>query len=194
MRKKLLIRTGAAAALSLALTCSFCRPVEATIITTGTGILPSTTGGGAGSTLAADYTVDLTAGIYTYTYTLKNPGTDTTRPDQFSVTFDAFLGSSVLTTSGGLASGVNPGSSVTWFFLPVAPGGSVTLSFTSLRGWKLGAAGANDSNPPAPWSTQHAGGVQVAVPVPEPTTMLAGALLLVPFGASTLRVLRKRTT
>ena len=28
-------------------------------------------------------------------------------------------------------------------------------------------------------------------PVPEPTTMLAGALLLLPFGASTLRILRK---
>jgi len=29
--------------------------------------------------------------------------------------------------------------------------------------------------------------------VPEPTTMVAGALLLLPFGASTLRVLRRRT-
>jgi hypothetical protein len=28
--------------------------------------------------------------------------------------------------------------------------------------------------------------------VPEPTTMIAGALLLLPFGASTLRMLRKR--
>ena len=31
------------------------------------------------------------------------------------------------------------------------------------------------------------------VPVPEPTTMIAGALLLLPFGASTLRILRRRT-
>lgn len=30
-----------------------------------------------------------------------------------------------------------------------------------------------------------------AVPVPEATTMIAGALLLLPFGASTLRILRK---
>jgi hypothetical protein len=29
------------------------------------------------------------------------------------------------------------------------------------------------------------------VPVPEPTTMIAGALLLLPFGASTLRILRR---
>jgi hypothetical protein len=31
----------------------------------------------------------------------------------------------------------------------------------------------------------------LGTPVPEPTTMIAGALLLLPFGASTLRVLRK---
>ena len=31
-------------------------------------------------------------------------------------------------------------------------------------------------------------------PVPEPTTMVAGALLLLPFGASTLRMLRKKRT
>jgi hypothetical protein len=30
--------------------------------------------------------------------------------------------------------------------------------------------------------------------VPEPTTMVAGALLLLPFGASTLRLLRKNRT
>jgi hypothetical protein len=38
--------------------------------------------------------------------------------------------------------------------------------------------------------------VQVSgvAPVPEPTTMLAGALLLLPFGASTLRILRRNRT
>ena len=35
-------------------------------------------------------------------------------------------------------------------------------------------------------------GQNYVVPVPEPTTMIAGALLLLPFGASTLRILRKR--
>jgi len=33
--------------------------------------------------------------------------------------------------------------------------------------------------------------ITVGAPVPEPTTMIAGALLLLPFGASTLRMLRK---
>jgi hypothetical protein len=31
----------------------------------------------------------------------------------------------------------------------------------------------------------------VLAPVPEPTTLIAGALLLLPFGASTLRIVRK---
>ena len=38
------------------------------------------------------------------------------------------------------------------------------------------------------------GGAAISLaPVPEPTTMIAGALLLLPFGASTLRMLRRRT-
>jgi hypothetical protein len=35
---------------------------------------------------------------------------------------------------------------------------------------------------------------QLVMVVPEPTTMIAGALLLLPFGASTLRILRKNRT
>jgi len=34
----------------------------------------------------------------------------------------------------------------------------------------------------------------ITLAVPEPTTMIAGALLLLPFGASTLRILRKNRT
>jgi hypothetical protein len=37
------------------------------------------------------------------------------------------------------------------------------------------------------------GGQEQLILVPEPTTMIAGALLLLPFGASTLRILRRRT-
>ena len=39
-------------------------------------------------------------------------------------------------------------------------------------------------------SRSQRSGVRVRL-VPEPTTMIAGALLLLPFGASTLRMLRK---
>jgi hypothetical protein len=37
-------------------------------------------------------------------------------------------------------------------------------------------------------------GTFTATPVPEPTTVISGALLLLPFGASALQVLRKRKT
>jgi hypothetical protein len=40
--------------------------------------------------------------------------------------------------------------------------------------------------------TGKTGDVAAIAPVPEPTTMIAGALLLLPFGASTMRVLRKK--
>lgn len=36
--------------------------------------------------------------------------------------------------------------------------------------------------------------ILTATPIPEPTTMVAGALLLLPFGVSTLRMLRKNRT
>jgi hypothetical protein len=45
------------------------------------------------------------------------------------------------------------------------------------------------------WDKPSDVNVQVfGTPIPEPTTMIAGALLLLPFGASTLRILRKRQT
>jgi hypothetical protein len=63
--------------------------------------------------------------------------------------------------------------------------------------------GIVDPTSVAPWSSSDPGmgwdkasdvNVQVfGTPVPEPSTVIAGALLLLPFGASTLRVLRRRT-
>jgi len=55
-----------------------------------------------------------------------------------------------------------------------------------LQGWTslgTGSHGAIPECPPGPIGGH---------PVPEPTTMLAGALMLLPFGVSTLRMLRKR--
>jgi len=60
--------------------------------------------------------------------------------------------------------------------------------------------GILDPTSVGPWSATDNGSwdkpsdvnVQVfGTPVPEPTTMIAGALLLLPFGASTLRILRR---
>jgi hypothetical protein len=50
-----------------------------------------------------------------------------------------------------------------------------------------GAFGVKVLNLGAPGTVQD----QLVMVVPEPTTIIAGALLLLPFGASTLRMLRK---
>lgn len=55
----------------------------------------------------------------------------------------------------------------------------------------------SDANLPGGQGWDKASDVNVLVygtPVPEPTTMIAGVLLLLPFGASTFRILRKTRT
>jgi hypothetical protein len=44
------------------------------------------------------------------------------------------------------------------------------------------------------WNGFTVAALNPPLPVPEPTTLIAGALLLLPFGASTLRILRKSHT
>ena len=64
--------------------------------------------------------------------------------------------------------------------------GSVTLSFTFNPGKTLTQLTTGTG-----YTTTYSGSLSA---VPEPTTMIAGALLLLPFGASTVRILRKRQT
>jgi hypothetical protein len=65
------------------------------------------------------------------------------------------------------------------------PDGTITLNSVNLVGHVYGG----DSS-----DLQIVSGATVYAPVPEPTTWLTGALLLLPFGASTLRILRKSRT
>lgn len=123
-----------------------------------------------------DVTTDAIKG-YTYSYTLFNPLTDTTKPDQFSVSFDATSLNTQILLGTGL---INDHSSVTWFFTPLNQGSSITLSFSSTLPPVLGEGGANDHNPPAPWSTSADLGTKLPVPgVPDggTTVMLLGAAL-----------------
>ncbi|MGA3266070.1 MAG: hypothetical protein ABSE16_04525 [Verrucomicrobiota bacterium] len=72
-------------------------------------------------------------------------------------------------------------------FLWLAPDGTVLT-------WYSGDGGGT-SGWYAGWDKNSDGDVQVfGTPVPEASTMIAGALLLLPFGASTLRILRKTRT
>ena len=71
-----------------------------------------------------------------------------------------------------------------------------TYDIFTYNGTKLLASEHAAYNGSGGWSFTRFDGSSIApVPtaVPEPTTMIAGALLLLPFGASTLRMLRRRT-
>ena len=61
------------------------------------------------------------------------------------------------------------------------------IVYTSSTVWGQNTANVIDN------VTAGAHDLAPVAPVPEPTTVVAGALLLLPFGASTLRILRKRT-
>ena len=72
---------------------------------------------------------------------------------------------------------IDPGGNVTQFLYSPLTGVMPSSAFLIDRGASL----AFRMTPPAP-----------AAPLPEPTTMIAGALLLLPFAANTIRFLRKR--
>ncbi|HUZ07346.1 MAG TPA: hypothetical protein VMV89_07640, partial [Candidatus Paceibacterota bacterium] len=64
------------------------------------------------------------------------------------------------------------------------------VGYTSLFGPTGGTGSINDGSAPAPWS-DNGGGSPIPVPVPEASTVMAGALMLLPFGIGAIRSLRK---
>ena len=89
-------------------------------------------------------------------------------------------GGASLVTFNTLA-GVTQGTYDIW-----ASGSSLGLTLSGMQTTGPGTA--------YPWPLPVFGAGTLSVSsVPEPTTMVAGALLLLPFGASTLRILRRRT-
>jgi hypothetical protein len=62
--------------------------------------------------------------------------------------------------------------------------GDILVVLTGMTGWEFANGSIQDT---------YSQNIQILA-VPEPTTMVAGALLLLPFGASTLRILRKNRT
>jgi hypothetical protein len=68
-----------------------------------------------------------------------------------------------------------------------------TVSFTSAYGPTFGGASGNDGAPSVSWSSASPNGTPVPVPapVPEASTVMAGALMLLPFGIGAIRSLRK---
>jgi len=180
------------------------QPAHATIISSGTASLADAFGVDTGpEAVTITYAVDLTGGIYTYTYKVNNPtgdvlltstGGTTTTPevvDAYAISFDTLIPGAYISgsQSGGASQQNNGVAGLFWGFSAVSPGNSsATLSFESDDPPTLGNANAQDSNPPSPWnSTPH--GQQVPVPqtatVPDGTAtagLLGGILTLLPFG------------
>jgi hypothetical protein len=94
----------------------------------------------------------------------------------------AFLAGSV---GGGLAG---------WFW--ASPGVTTTqiVGFTSLFAPTTGSGTLQDGKVPSPWTDNAStvpGATAIPVPVPEASTITAGALMLLPFGIGALRSLRR---
>jgi len=166
-------------------------------------VIPSTSVTWAGqtdptTTVGVNFNVTDNSGIYTYSYTV----TDNAPADKPLTSFevDLFAGAAasitVPTAPAGYAYYDN-GTTVTWSSTGVTPlvaggGGSATLTFTSTLAPGYDSGSAIDDGP-GPWGPAGKPALFVPSPVvvPEPTTLIAGALLVLPFGASTLRGLRK---
>jgi len=181
-----------------------CQTAQAQTILAGTAQLADVFGVDTGpESLTVSYLVNLTAGVYTYSYSVANPVGDVVLPpsqgagspeivDAFSVAFNTAVPGAYVPGSqtGGTGQQNNGANGLFWSFTAVNPGtSSPTLSFESLLAPILGNANASDTVPPSPWSSVPSG-QEVPVPqaIPEPTTtaLLALTLLLVPF-RSTLR-------
>ena len=92
-----------------------------------------------------------------------------------------------LSLSAGPMASVLVQDGAQWYRVDITPNSLPIAGVNSFNGNVDPPAGGFDQTPRAMTATFQV----TAVEVPEPTTMIAGALLLLPFGASTLRILRK---
>jgi hypothetical protein len=96
------------------------------------------------------------------------------------------------TTSAGVPGGpVGAGGKYGYATLGSSGGGAGVRLWYGLSG-NTDASWSEALSYPQDGRVYAMSGVLTVAPVPEPTTILAGALLLLPFGASTIRILRKR--
>jgi hypothetical protein len=99
-----------------------------------------------------------------------------------------------LSLTGGAAAlqaNLTAGGTLNFTFSGITGNGNFSdelVVYTSSKVWGQATANVIDN------VTAGAADLAPVAPVPEPTTAVAGALLLLPFGASTLRILRKNRT
>jgi hypothetical protein len=166
---------------------------QAQVVLTGTGYF--TQAGGANPELQVNYSVTDNSGLYTYSYTFQVgqiSNGNFVAESQNGVTSFAVDASYVVSANQSTlgATGIIGDGYVFWNYSNDTTY-SDTVSFTSDNPPVLGGGSANDGFPSVSWSALAPGGVDVAVPVPEASTVLAGLLMVVPLGIGALRAIRK---
>ncbi len=166
-------------------------------------IIPSTlvtyTGQSGGSpvpnsTLSITYEVTLSGGLYTYSYILSSPTADPmlsfTLGSKASPADTLTVALLNLGQTDPALDGVTPTSIVFgWDFNSGVS--SDTVSYTSVNGPALNTFTLNDDD--VVWTSPSLipSPTPAATPVPEAPTVLAGAMMLLPFGIGAYRAMRK---
>jgi hypothetical protein len=159
----------------------------------------------AGTTVDVAYSVTsatLGVGPYTYTYLVTDNASASYPLTQFEVNLLPGTSGSISAISPAPVGGLNLGTEVFWSAsgttttLVPGGGGSASFSFVSPLAPGMNTGSALDDGP-GPWGSIPGNlSTYVAVPaistVPESATMIAGLLVLLPSGASTLQILRKK--
>jgi hypothetical protein len=179
---------------------------QATLVESGTADL---VGGGAGyNPFVVNYSVLFNANNSLFTYVYSFTAYSGAPVTQFTV--DASYVNSVLsgslsslytlglgagygsTTTGNYYAAGSDSSSLEWDTFGSQPA-LETVGYTSYFGPTAGVASANDHTAGGSWNDAAGvvGGTPVPVPVPEASTVMAGALMLLPFGIGAIRSLRK---
>src|ERR1035441_62369 len=215
-----LIKTLTAVAAAVCCLTVTSQAVLTTAVPGFTGTTSMGTASTGGSTVSVDYTVLTSGSLYYYLYQVQLHGAPTTLED-FEVSVNKAFSNPAVLSQATIATLVPPlllnagqpdiivGGTIDTAWLP--PGSltannvdwstttgltladqSIVLGFSTSIAPTWGNGQATDTAPPSPWATTITGQL-IPDPIPEPTTMIAGALLLLPFGASTLRILRRRT-
>jgi hypothetical protein len=172
---------------------------------------------GTGGPETVNYFVDVSGGVYTYVYQFNVP---TFPIGEYEVNVNVANISSVLAsgnttistlatadgqsavfntanTTYSSASTANP-TQVQWIISPAATG-SYAFAFTSPYG-PINGSGSLIDGTSGPWGDNPgSGGTPIPVPnppapVPEASTIMAGALMLLPLGIGAVRSLRKERT
>lgn len=169
------------------------------------------------SPVTVNYFVSLSGGVYTYAYEFTAPvalgefevnvlnssyvslvlGTGNTMIGTIATANSATLGASLTAAFTGantsFSTESNSGGVVQWQNSPSAAAGSYAFGFQSMYPPTPGTGSIIDDTV-GPWGDNPGSGgspILVPAPVPEASTVMAGALMLLPLGIGALRALRK---